>query len=133
MKLRSDFVTNSSSSSFVIARHNDCTYDEIKTMLNRHRDDILSILECGDGYVDCEYTEEIQSYYDEKNFNKAIDLAIVCLAGELTHDGWNSMRLGEWIVNAAYGSNEDPDLFACMLYDYGHDMGTEHLKIMRGD
>lgn len=133
MKVRNDFVTNSSSSSFIIARHKDCTIDEIKTMLNKNRDNILELINSFEGDLDCDYMDEIRSAYDSNETNLAIDLAIECLAMDLIHDGWNKMQLGDWNVTSAYGSNEDGQLFGSMLYDFGHDMDTEHVKIMRGD
>lgn len=133
MKVRNDFVTNSSSSSFIIARHKDCTIDEIKTMLNKIRKDILSLLDDFYGDVDCDYMHEIKDAYDRDEVTTAINLAIECLAEDLINNRRDSMTLGDWSVSSKYCSSEDGELFGSMLYEYGYDMETEHLKIMRGD
>lgn len=133
MKIRCDYVTNSSSSSFIIAKHKDCTTDEVKTMLNMHRKEILNLLHCFEGELDCDYMDVIKEYYDDDELNKAIDLAIECIANDLMNDGYNSMTLDNWTITSEYGSNEDALLTGCALYEFGWDMDTEHLRIMRGD
>ena len=115
MKIRHDFVTNSSSSSFIVAVHKDCTVDEIKVMLNKHRASI----------------EEILEWYDDPSID--CDMAIAEIADDLTSTGWDNMTLGDWNVTSKYGSNEDAGLLSNALYDFGYDMDTEHLKVMRGD
>lgn len=115
MKIRNDYVTNSSSSSFIIAKHKDCTIDEVKEMLNHHESDIRNLMDNLD-ISPIEYDAYIQE-----------------MAEDLMSTRWRSMDLGDWQVTSKYGSNEDGELLGCALYDFGYDMDTKHLKIMVGD
>ena len=133
MKVRADFVTNSSSSSFIVAKHKDCTRDEVEAILNSHKEDILFLLHDYEGHVDCDYMSTIKEYYDKEEFDKAVDLAIECLTNDLMNAGYNSMTLDNWTVSSEYASNEDAILLAGALYEFGWDMDTEHLRTMRGE
>lgn len=91
------------------------------------------MLDAYDGDLYCEYRSEIREAYNSSNFDKAIGLVIEVIAEKLWKDRWNSMQLDDWSIKSEYGSNEDGDLFGCALYDFGHYMDTEHLKVMAGD
>lgn len=133
MKVRKDFVTNSSSSSFIIAKHKDCTIDEIKTMLYGLKDRIRELLYECDGEYDSKHMADIKHAYDDDNMDKAIDLAIIDIAENLNKTYKYDLTLDDWNVRCTTASNEDCLLFECALYDFGHLMDTEHLKLNTGD
>lgn len=114
MKIRTDYVTNSSSSSFIIAKHKDCTLGEVKEMLHQHEPVIKNLMSDLD-YAPIQYNEVIEE-----------------IATDLLYDGWSNMTLGDWNVTSEYGSNDSDELLGCALYYLGQDMETEHLKVMRG-
>lgn len=68
MKIRMDFVTNSSSSSFIIAAKKDITYDEIRAIIER--DDtwydkyVSALRQRYKGYTDDEINDRILSKED---------------------------------------------------------------------
>jgi hypothetical protein len=71
----------------------------------------------------------IKEYYDNEEFDKAVDLAIECLTSDLMSTDLGGMTLDNWTVSSEYASNEDAILFAGALYEFGYTMGTEHLKV----
>ena len=111
MKVRKDFVTNSSSSSFIIAIHKDCTEQEVRDNVNECREDAKYLLDM----------------LDMEHDDSSVERFIEEIVDELMHH-YDTMELGDWQVSAEEYSNEDSEVGA-FIYDYAWKLGTEHFKV----
>jgi hypothetical protein len=112
MKIRTDFVTNSSSSSFIIAIHKDATEEDIKKELLTQQEYILSLI--NDYYCGCN---------DENyNFNSIINDVV----NTIIRDS-NGIEIENWIVGAEryYSDNSLEDY---IIYCLG-EINTDKFKL----
>ena len=105
MKIRHDFVTNSSSSSFIIARHKDCTRKEIMNELFKVSKKVKEVADNWD--IDDE--ELLANLVDEFIF-------------------YPELILDDWKLRVTEFSNSD-DAASDFIYQYGYMINTDHIRI----
>ena len=111
MKIRKDFVTNSSSSSFIIAIHKNCTTQEVRDNINACKEDARYLLDMfGMNHDDAAVEEFIEEIVDE------------------LMNPYEAMELGDWTVSAEEYSSDGSEVSA-FIYDYAYKLGTEHFKV----
>lgn len=111
MKVRTNFVTNSSSSCFIIAKKNNYTIREIENNIRMFKQDVIdSLKQC-----DLDYSDE------------SVNLFISRLANNL-YQTPQDLKLGDWIAFLIECDNES-DQFDFFMYEYGYKLGTANFKV----
>ena len=128
MKIRLCYVTNSSSSSFVIARKSDIKEsDVVNLIIDKLSDYIERELKNIDDY-DLKYLDdELKVFIIQKDYNKAVKLVANELCDRLL-DAYSEMELGDWEVHAEEFGNED-DFYSRLIYDYGDMIVSDNFKV----
>lgn len=114
MKKRFGHVTNSSSSSFIIAKNDKCTKEEIKNSILDNKKLIREMFENFD--EDCE-EYMIEEFADD-------------LASSLF--GIPDLKLDNWMVGSTTCSSED-EIDDAFVYEHGCKLSTDNFKIQYGN
>lgn len=130
MKCRCGHVTNSSSSSFIIAKHKDFKTEDIKTALNNMRDNIEWLLKNYGEYIYFEDNEKMHYLLKTNQIKEAIDLTIFELEDRLySFANYSSLILDCWECSSQEFSDEDGDLLGLFLMYCRHGFKCDTLKI----
>lgn len=127
-KIRVGFVTNSSSSSFVIARKSDIKEsDVVNLIIDKLSDYIERELKNIDDY-DLKYLDdELKVFIIQKDYDKAVKLIANELCDRLL-DAYSEMELGDWKVHAEEFGNED-GFYNNLIYSYGNILVSDNFKV----
>jgi hypothetical protein len=134
MKIKTDFVTNSSSSSYIIAVKNDLTVEDIKNELLKEKGSLQDFLNDNSEYwgeyddfsdpLDGDFGEIMAQPTDEEK----IDILAGILAKNILLRTKDGLKIHDFLVSACEGSSEDIDLFPNWLYSYAN-IESDVLKI----
>lgn len=111
MKCCNGFVTNSSSSSFVVCLKDSATNNDLVELLQPWK-------EC------------VEATINEVNSKKNVNDAIKAIARSIL-DGAEYARINidGWKIFPTTYSNEDCELVSCFMYDYGDRIVSDILKV----
>ena len=129
-KIRVGFVTNSSSSSFVIARKSDIKEsDVVNLIIDKLSDEIKKELN------GIEYHRYIFDYLDDELkvliIQKDYDKAVKLIANEICDrllDTYSEIDLGDWKVHSEEFGNEN-GFYDNLIYSYGNVLVSDNFKV----
>lgn len=141
MKIRLGFVTNSSSSSYIIAKHEECTKEDIYKAFEEMREEIYShighMLTYFDGYADenCEDQKNLNQIKELWEQNKKVEVVNFFIELLIKYfDSYEGIELKPWKVIHALFSNDNEWMEDDFLYYYAWKIkGSDKFKVINDD
>lgn len=135
MKVRLGFVTNSSSSSFIIAVHKDCTREDIRKLFENLKTKIKKYLsDFGEYYhfFDEKYDEKIESLLEEFELDEAAEVFIDAMTDSFF--GYAYTNIDPWAIVSTVCGNGGEYVEDDFLYWYGKDIeNSDKFKLIWED
>lgn len=148
MKIRNNFITNSSSSSYIVAKKNNINKEKLREEFSKeyfknkelYKYLLESVVQCF-GYSEEDFIDEEDNYYDERDLmlaylkkedidEKYIDF-LTNRTLKLFSEPYDSTgTLDSWDVTTVRATNEDNDPFLWMLYYNAAIVESDFIKVI---
>jgi len=130
MKIRSGFVSNSSSSSFIIAKKKGVMMEDIKSLLaSKYRDDIIDFCENDLQYCYDKPEDEDVVLKGEELYDRICEIVAIDLNKMLDGKYASPMKIEDWILVSGDFGDEDEDIIGNLIYTYISNIDLPDFKI----
>lgn len=127
MKIRKGFVTNSSSSSYIIAKKKNASLTDIKNALLEVKDRAVIFLTEVGKWIDLE--PEVDKALKEEDYDRAADKFLEGLADYL-YLNFNQGTLDEWKVGSDEFWDDSGNAYERFILEYAWLIGDNNLQII---